>query len=343
MDVELNIVASIPPKKLSSLEKETFFSNSVTFWYRHQKSKPQYYVLKKINDNQDLVREHIANNLYGLFGVRTPKCYIVKLNNSNYALASEYIRGYADLCHYLGGDSVINSIFEKESIDARIAAFKTATISKNLNFIGKAQLLVAAICLDDMDVIGVSYSNVGAVKTADKTFKLINIDSGEANITKVSDFEADVSLDNVLLNSNFSNLFANSNTIMGNMHLLEFFSDLSKADIKKALNVFCEISDLEIRKHIIREEYLELVEKDFLENIVSIIISRKNFLANLTNRKVLEIPAIKGKLNSVFKDVSQFSEPVASIDRGNSKPKLVKLISACHVAPADVSASKMMI
>lgn len=262
-----------------------FYASSISFWYRHQKEKSQYYMIKDKLSNEELVSEHIANNLYRLFGVKTPASYIVKSVNSHqqtiYSLASEYISGYSDLRVHLGGKDAISSIEDKETVKEKIICFNEIVKQKNLNFIGKAQLLLASICLDDYDVLGVDFSNIGAVKMPNNELKLVNIDPGQANITDNTSFEKNISLDNCLLKKELSSELLNKDTIMGNRHFLEFFDELSHSEIQKALTFYKQISDEDIMKIVFRDEYLKLVDSSLLETIAKTIIERKAILVSL--------------------------------------------------------------
>lgn len=329
----------------SSSQSQDFYDSSISFWHKHQSAKPKYYFMKDRLNNNELVSEHIANNLYRLFGVSCPASYISRsVNNgfqTNFALVSEQVSGYADLSVYLGGKDAISSIADKKDVKDKIACFNDIVKQKDLNFIGKAQLLVACICLDDYDVLGVDFSNIGAVKTAYNKLKLINIDPGQANIIDNSEFGKNISLDNKLLKKELSTDLLNIDTIMGNRHFLEFFGGLSQAEIQQALVIFNQISDQAIKQVVIRDDYLELVDSSLLGTIAETIISRKNFLASLVADLDLESSHQPISLENIFKDQNEFSDPITRIEIGNSRPKILRLKSKKTLETIDVKSSKL--
>ena len=324
-------------------KQKEFFARRIQAWYRHQRKQwyethqepKSFYVLKErsgygLLKKEEVVKEHIASVLYRLLGIRTPEIRIVSYDDEpeKFSIASQYLNGYKDLYKILKRSSEKDAQHLLEQLDTaseqqeRIALFQQH--AKDINLGDREGLLVAAVCLMDFDVIGVGFSNIGY--SGDKTNRLVKIDpAGMDYKTEIKEFIKSVSLDNELLLSDFSSKVCNDPkfTLVGNIHLLEFFSNLDKNQLIKKIKQLATISDDEIRRHIIRAEYQLLIEPAILETIAEAIIGRKAHLLSLVDTSKEKHCVKTLSLQPIFAKSKNFSKPVHTINRGNAKPVIV--------------------
>lgn len=315
------------------------YARTIQFWFRHTKNRPKYFVLKNKLSNEEIVTEHIAHRMYGLIGVKVPNCYIVKQQDGEYALVSEYLHGYSDVLDLIGGEEILEKLDKLKSVDERVKFFSENLTKKKLSFSGKEHLLVGSVFLTDHDVLGAGLTNIGGIPSCKNTIQLVNIDPGEASILSNATFGEDISLEHRLLNRIYEAPLVNGPSILGNMHYLEFFSDVSKANIIKAIQDLIAIPDEEIKRHFLREEYYELVSAEFIQLIVYNLIERKQFFSTLL--KAYPTPEYRQQpIDQIFIDGLNFSEPLKKIDRGAHRPNIVKYLEQESEVPVDEPVSK---
>lgn len=311
----------------------------ISFW--SEISGEEYYVVKQKKGTEQLtalnaVHDHISNAIYQLFGVCTPDYYIGTYQKK-LSLISNIMTGYKDLVEWLKGDEdAIEEINTHDKVEECIAAYKK--LESGLSVQGKESLLAAAIILEDTDVLGAGLRNIGLIETAGK-HKIIKIDPGNGifdvsteNIdSAMKEFESDLSLDNPLIYKPFSyyRLFNNPKSILGNLHLGEFFHDIDKDKLVSELAKFASLEDEFIKNLIVRDEYFELISADkkkgYLEHLSDILIRKKAIL-----KKVLKLPEIKStppEPSSIFINDIELSAPLEQIKHGASMPFKVKRIN----------------
>jgi len=185
---------SSPEEHAAAITIQRFFRKqryTQLFWQGIQQQKiknPQYFVLKKrwLDAQQpakDVVKENLAYRFYQLLGVQIPTVYLTTVDNKP-ALLSEMVSGYRDLSYWLGGAHAIQNLVSSESSldkDKLIQTFQCLCTENQLNITGKENLLVAAVFLNDVDVIGTAMTNLGLVRNA-KNHQIIKIDPGDANL-----------------------------------------------------------------------------------------------------------------------------------------------------------------
>jgi hypothetical protein len=196
---------------------------------------------------------------------------------------------------------------------------------KNLLF-AKECLLVAAILLMESDLLGWGLSNLGAVSDPiTSVYTLVKIDPGAIDTSSpLSHFTDNISRDHKLLLKDFSSPVYNDPKKVGvNLHLLEFFNDVREEEVNNAVLALHALTDDEIKRHILREDYYNLVEPAYLENICSTILERKNALLALYPSPVKVIKEIRQPLLPIFSERTSYSESVHTIERGNSTPIIV--------------------
>lgn len=309
--------------------KENEYASKIAFWYKCAKRRQRQplYVLKKGLTPESTVKEHLASELFRIFGVKTPEVRIVRSLDErgvNYGLASQYLKGYRDLRLIIGGDAAVEYIAEGESVTERVARYQKTIDSQGIRFSGLAEVVVANACLIDIDLIGRNYTNLGGVKVSAGTYQLVKIDPGEVNFNHDESYASKITLETPYLYPDFHEEIANSPTIFGNLHFCEVLANVTKESIERALVRMQKISDAEIRRHILREEYLELVPRDYLEAVAAEIIARKNVLAALLPEKIYE--PMELPLAPIFLDNACLSTSYVRINRGNARPQVVRLL-----------------
>jgi hypothetical protein len=322
----------------------TSAAKKIQFWYR---GRPKYYVRKSMNagtslTNEAIVSEHIASCFYRLLNNITPDTHIIQIE-SGYALVSKVLPGYQDLKDWLkienytdvGKDTdPIVLIDGKATQEERKACFERLLGDKKIKGSAKANLLVAAILLQDADVLGRNLTNIGLIKQTSQHC-LVKIDPGGANLKIDKDFKDNLSRDEPVIDKNFSCEIINQPTIMGNHHFVEFFSSIPKKVMIQAIIHLSNVSDAEIKKHVERSEYRKLVSDTFLEAISTTLCQRKKALCSLLTEKELagtkEFPPITMSPQTIFIDNSQyqFQETGEKIDRGNAKPVVTTRTFSC--------------
>lgn len=312
--------------------------------YNHcffQASTPleEYFIVKqKTGDDaltaKEAIRAHIANNIYRLFGVLTPELYIGEYQG-NLSLFSQVLPDYKDLAEWLSGDKPLQQVNQYSNVDACITAYEE--LERNLSIQNKEALLAAAIILEDGDVIGAGFRNIGLIEE-DGEHHIVKIDPDDSifdqsyanTVSALSEFQSHLSTDNPLLYDIFSMtvICNNPKSILGNLHLSEFFHSIDQARLISTFDKFIHLKNDDIKKLIFREEYIELLgsddAKNYLEHLCSIIIGKKEILQKLLNPnpKTVETP----DPSPVFMKDKEFSEPLETIPYGASKPVKVRVI-----------------
>lgn len=326
-------------------KEKDFFARRIQTWYRRQRDTwydshqypKSFYVLKEKCGSEHLkkeaiVKEHIASVLYRLLGIRTPETRIVTDDdNQIVGLISRYIPGYKDLEKIIneGGETsseaLINALDDEPTQSSRIAIFQN--VLNKIPIAAKETLLIAAVCLMDPDIIGAGLSNIGGVWDPDKKqYEWVKIDPGSLDYhTGIEDFEKDVSLDNPILSTDFTSRVYNDPNFLsvGNLHLLEFFSDTDKEQLVEAAKMLLSVSDDEIKRHVIRQAYLDIVGPSMLNQITDSIIKRKKHLLSLLDLSDKPIMLKTVSLQPIFVKREVFSDPVHTIPRGNAQPSIV--------------------
>lgn len=322
-----------------------FFASRIQTWYRrHRKAwydthrnPRQFYVLKeycqsKPLSKEDIVKEHIASVIYRLLGIRTPEIRIV-LNDEKeiIGIASQYIKGYKDLDKIINehADKTVNELVDEldaaPTQEERIRLFNE-TFSP-VPIADRELLLLASVFLQDSDIVGVNFTNIGGRwNELTQQFEWIKIDTGSLDYrSDIDRFKQDVSLRHQILSEGYTSRVYNDPDIIlvGNVHLLEFFGDINQEKLIKQIESLANISDEEIKRHILRQEYASVVSQEMLNNIVDVLIQRKQHLLSLVKPPRSEAYSKKISLQPVFIERSAFSEPVHTIPRGNAKPSIV--------------------
>lgn len=281
----------------------------------------------KYSHKQQIVIEHLSFQLYALLGVCVPKSYVVEpaeVGTDGYGIASEILTDYADLYDLLGADQV-KEISNAESLNDKIKLFENRLARRGITFNGRESLLVASIFLNDFDVIGRGYGNVGGIRTIDGEQPIIKIDPGNANLTSYDSFEQEVSWDNPLLHSTYSCPIANRETIMGNHHFMEVFASLSADKIQKAVENVAALSDQTIRDFVNRPLYQLLVGQAFLDTITETLLRRKAHFLSMASSKSLS-PRRVAVPEIFVLNASELSAPIRQINTGKSRPQVVELM-----------------
>ncbi len=213
--------------------------------FRFWNAPPQeeFYIVKQKKGHSPLtgnnaVCAHIANQIYRLLGIYAPNLYIGYYQD-NLSLISQVLPRYKDLAEWLDGKNPLKIINQQNNIDGCIAAYKNC--EKKLLIDNKEALLAAAIILEDCDVIGASFRNIGLIEENGK-HTIIKIDPDESifnpsylNTDSVlKEFENQLSVDNPLLYKIFSidRVYNNPNCILGNLHLKEFFHNIDQQELR---------------------------------------------------------------------------------------------------------------
>lgn len=307
--------------------------------FRTAESSEQYYVVKqrkgeKLLTAEDVIRDHIANSIYRLFGVQTPDIYI-GLYQGRLSLISKVLPNYKDLVEWLDAEDPIQEINQHNDVVACVTAYQQ--LEKELFIQNKEALLAAAIILEDSDVIGAGMRNIGLVENNGK-HTIIKIDPDDSifgysysNLNKALDeFEANLSWNNSFVLTLFSveKVSNNPKSILGNLHLYEFFHGMDKDKLISAFEKFINIDDTDLKNLIIRKEYIDLLDspgaQNYLEWLSSIIIGKKAILKKFINSPAKEVGAPIPA--PVFNPNIELSEPLEVIPYGASKPVKVKLI-----------------
>lgn len=312
----------------------------ITFW--SEVPKEEYFVVKQKRGNEDftpidVLHDHLSNSVYQLFGVCTPNFYIGNYHK-RLSLISNIMPGYKDLVEWLkGGEEALGEINKHQKLEDCVDAYKQS--ESGLSISGKENLLAAAIILEDTDVIGAGLRNLGLVKSASK-HKIIKIDPSnsifEIRAENIEDairsFESNLSLDNPLIYKPFtiSRIFNNPKSILGNLHLCEFFHDIDKQKVLNELAKFAYLDEKHIRNLVLRDDYFELLSIDkknpYLEQLCNILLKKQAVL-----RKALHLEEIKynpPEPAPVFIGDIELSDPVERIMHGASAPFKVKRIQA---------------
>lgn len=265
--------------------KEKSSALKILNWY---KKKPSPYYLKrdKVHETKEplapdeLVKEHMAACLYRLAGVTTPDTMITQNDSKDrFFLASKKLAGYKDLKAYLP-DGFIDELDAKDVPAEREAFFKVHTDKFSLSVEEKARLLVAAIWLQDLDVIGRNLTNVGLIRSEGK-YHIVKIDPGGAILrpTSTEEFTKALACDYRLLHRDFSEpTFNNPRVISGNLHFLEFFHDVKIEDIKRAILTLNRIEDSEIHNLVNNPSYHKLLDESVCKKIADMLISRRQVM-----------------------------------------------------------------
>jgi hypothetical protein len=314
-------------------KKHSFFGDLI---------KDEFYIVKQRQGHEDLtpemaVADHISNAIYRLFGIETPDFYIGEYKQQ-LSLFSRFLSdGYLDLKEWLGGQEALDEINRHNNLVDCVDTYKK--FEAPLSIIGKERLLASAIILEDTDVIGAGFSNIGLIKV-NKQHKIIKIDPSHGIFNTpptlapklINDFGSELSNNNPLLYKTFSYdlLVNNPKSILGNLHLCEFFHDIDKTKLNQRLLEFTSLSDDHIKELVIRPEYLEVLNSDdahdYLTNIANILIAKKNVLAKYLNLVTIEVqPPV---LPDVFATNLELGETVEVMKHGASKPLKVKRINA---------------
>ncbi len=309
-----------------------FFKRRQQLLAQNLERRPALYVLKEMWNQKPLtkeaiVREHIGSALYRLLGLTNPELRIVKKSTdgeTQYALASKIMSGYSDVRELLGGDEAVSEIDEKETLEERIAKFQEIVKQRHIHFRHKERLLVAGAMLAEFDLLGRDYSNVGAIHKAKGQYELVKIDPGAVDLdTPLDEFKKKTHIKNLLLNEDFSLSFLNNpHFLAGNHHFLEFFNDIDKDKMLEALSQLAQISDDEIRRHIVRDEYLELVSQSFLTDVADTMIARKNYMLSLVDKQPVEVSK-EYPLLPVMLPRFYLTDTIIRIHRGQANPKVV--------------------
>jgi hypothetical protein len=281
----------------------------------------------KYSLKQQIVIEHLSFQLYALLGVCVPNSYVIEpaeLGTDDYGIASEILTEYADLYDLVGADKV-KEISKTESLNDKIKLFENSLSRRGIYFKGRENLLVASIFLNDFDVIGRGYGNVGGIRTISDEQPIIKIDPGNANLTSNDSFKQEVSWDNPLLHSTYSCPIANRETIMGNHHFMEVFASLSADKIKKAVDNVAALSDQTIRDFVNRSLYQLLVGQAFLDTITETLLQRKAHFLSMASSKSLEPRRVAAPEVLVLSE-SDLSAPIRQINTGKSRPAVVELL-----------------
>lgn len=275
--------------------------------------------------NELVVIEHIANTLYYLFGVATPNLYIIAGKGGVPTLMSQILPGYKDFSDVMGGSTFINALAAidepsaEKTIAKRIEFFNCMLHQMDINIVGREALLIASILLKDIDVLGRGMDNIGLIPTpTPNEFQLVKIDQAGAEMTSFDDFKESIDIELPLLSKDYSGKLLNlGKTFLGPLHYLEFFDGIEPSKVKFAIDMIRGISDEEIKKHVCRKEYLQLVEPAYLEKIASTIIARKNYLVSLFKQQgsTVERTAVVSKF---FRPACHFSKPLREIKKGAS-------------------------
>jgi hypothetical protein len=297
----------------------------------------EYYIIKQKKGSEKLteinvLHDHIANSIYQLFGVCTPNLYI-GYYQKQLSLISSVLPGYKDLIEWFSDENVLEEINQCQNVEACIAAYKK--FESELSIHGKESLLAAAIILDDSDVLGVELRNIGLIQS-NGLQQIIKIDPSDSIFTTtpknidamLSEFEDNLSLEAPLIYNlfSFTRLYNNPKSIVGNLHLSEFFHDIDKELLKYELAKFASFNDAFIKKMIIRDEYLELLSFEnkelYLEHLANVLLRKKNVLKERLN--LPQIQVILPELAPVFIKDIVLSEPLEHIEHGASHPFKVK-------------------
>ncbi len=279
---------------------------------------------------QLIVKEHIANELYLLFGVTTPPLYFVQSKQDNPALVSKKLKRYIDFSDFIGGENFFKKLYAIESdnrietVNQRVEFFQEQLTKKHITLIGRESLLLASILLKDFDVLGRNLDNIGVVPTIrPKTYCLVKIDPGNANFkADFKSFKDEVSAENPLVTEDYSSITLNYGAnILGPMHYMEFFASLDKTKFLNALSLIAAISDDEIGKIVYRQEYLAYVEKPYLDMIYTTVIERK---AHLLSEYPDIKPYYKRMLESAdfYRPITDFFITDEKKINGASKPRV---------------------
>ncbi len=308
------------------------------------------YVIKKPFDGRRsrlelIVIEHIANSLYYLFGVPTPKLYITYDENKAPQLASEVLQDYQDYSDFMGGAdfleslSVISGDSDSETIDRRVAFFNQCLAEKKVSIKGREFLLVASILLQDFDVLGRGLDNVGVIPGASPgVYQIVKIDPGCANLSSNAfDFKSIIDITSPLISKDYSNkVFNLGKTIIGPLHYKEFFHQLDKSKVQLAIDIIRSIPEQEIKKHVCRQEYLQFVSEDYLKHIAKTIIERRNYLVSLykADTCIFERTATVG---TFFRPGHHFDKKTEKIGKGASSPVMTTEVCESNDQPRVIS------
>src|SRR5690606_32287100 len=119
----------------------------------------------------------------------------------------------------------------------------------------------------------------------------------------------------------------NPHSVLGNLHFSEFFHDLDKDKFMDVMAGFVSLDDDEIKRIIVREEYLQLLGTEegieYLTNIANVLIAKREIL-----KQYVKVIQTKNNfpLPVVFNPNLRLSAPLEVIQHGSSKPIKVTLV-----------------
>lgn len=310
-------------------------------------SNEAFYIIKQKKGHTpftpfDTISAHLASCIYRLMGVATPEVYIGYYQNV-LSLISEVLPGYRDLEDWLEGDTPTNVINQSERLKDCIHEYKR--LEAPLNIINKEALLAAAIILEDSDVVGAGFRNIGLVQNFTH-YRIVKIDPDEAifgwdpSIVKqeLKNFNESLSWDQPLFSEHlsFARFTNNPASILGNLHLLEFFHDIDKDILQKAFTPFLQLTDTEIKDLVFRDEYLQVLGTKTappqLQQAAQTLIAKRDILRHHTKFQALDSHS-PPPLATVFAEGIRFSPPIAQMKYGASKPFKVKRLPEPTIEP----------
>lgn len=314
----------------------------ITFW--SERPEEEFFVVKQKKGNEDftpihVLHDHLSNSVYRLFGVCTPNFYIGNYQKK-LSLISNIMPGYKDLLEWLkGGEQALVEINTHQKLEDCVGAYIQS--ESGLSISGKEKLLAAAIILEDTDVIGAGFRNVGLIQTNDQ-HTIVKIDPSNSIFDVQADqiedalsaFASSISLNNPLIYQQFtiSRIFNNPKSILGNLHLCEFFHDIDKQKVLRALAEFAYLDESHIKNLVLRDEYFELLSIDrnnpYLEQLCTILLRKQAILRQVLHLEVLEYTPPE-PAQVLLRDI-ELSDPVERILHGASCPLKVKRIPMSH-------------
>lgn len=275
--------------------------------------------------------EKIASDLYELCGIEVPKTYLIKKREGGkvrYLLASKIVPGYNDLHNYFDKENqnrekaqaVIEKldVLERENRPEHLRQYKQ--VLSELNIVNLEKLLVAYIFLQDFDVIGRYFNNMGLIEEQGQR-RIVKIDPGNAKFQPErtsGSFKSQMNASNPLIIDD--NLEENDLIGIFNMRTREVFQLVreNEHDILTAIAHLIRIPNEFFYKIIFNAEMLKagVIEEAECARIFNVLQVRRQAFAEVYKDKLIQSKIIseedyediKDSVCQVYEDFSETCE-----------------------------------